>query len=103
MATGTGAPTARPGARVRSLPDSRSVDDHRGTNLADHDLAAHLVDHVLDVGGLDLLERPTLVLLGHHRGPGLADRAALALKADLLDRAILGLQVHRHHVAAAGV
>src|SRR5215208_258875 len=77
--------------------------DGGAADATDDDLTAHLVDHVVDVGGLDRLERLTLVLLGDHRGASLADRAALALEADLFGDAILHLDVHRHDVAAARV
>src|SRR4051794_27354945 len=75
--------------------------DRRAAYPAHDDLAAHLVDHVVGAGLLDLFERRALILLRDHRGAGLADGAALPLEAHLLRDAVLDGDIHRDHVAAA--
>src|SRR5262249_86829 len=52
---------------------------------------------------LAVLERLPFEALGHHRGRGGRDRAAVALEADVLDRAVLDVDEDRERVAAERV
>jgi hypothetical protein len=53
--------------------------------------------------GFNLLNRPALDRLGHHRGGGNRDRAALAQELGVLHPAVLNLEVDVHLVAAERV
>src|SRR6266540_2952753 len=83
----------------------RAKRQRRAARARADDLAAQLVDHIVEVHLVDLGERPALDHLGQDRRGGLADRAAAALERQALNpvAGVVDLEIDRHDVAAAGV
>ena len=57
-----------------------------------------LLEHLLDLGSGLALDG-----LGHHRGRGLGDGAALALEADVANHAVGDIEVNGHVIATQGI